>query len=185
MRNKIFLIIIDVCFILCVSGITVFTYLTFRDDIKTDSIVFIMLVQNMTFVVLALIALIYIALSKKEQDAPDDISVPYVSKLLKLNEAGDIKSEYDLKNKKSLIIGQNEHEENELIYAVVGGSLKYEYAVLNLEKNYWYIEAISEIWGVGIRKEYDGLFRRLKNDKPCLIGKNDVIEIAGEKIIVR
>ncbi|MCL2815618.1 MAG: hypothetical protein FWD23_13540 [Oscillospiraceae bacterium] len=123
---------------------------------------------------------------KKAQSEPDgNQAFPYVSKLTVLKESGDIKSEYQLANKKALIIGKSNRDENELEYSGTGGAFKYEYAVLNLEKNYWYIEAVSESYGVGIKKEHDSIFRRLRTGKPCLMGKNDVIEIAGERIIVR
>ena len=70
-------------------------------------------------------------------------------------------------------------------YVVAEGALTHEYAVLNLEKNYWYIEAISDLRNVGIRKEYDYIFRRLKSNMLYLIEQNDVIEIAGEKIVIK
>ena len=180
MRNKIFLIVFAVCFILCVSGITVFAYLTFRDDM--DMIVFIMIIQNMAFAGLALVALIYIASSKKEPRNPDDASIPYVSKLLAIKGAGEI----NLKNKKSLVIGKRANGSGGgLAYAITGGSLEHEYAVLNSEKNYWYIEAFSEAHAIGIRREHDGVFRVLNVGKPYLLGKNDIIEIEGEQVIAR
>ena len=194
MRNKIFLIIIDVCFILCVvscaAGAGVFIYLLKGDSISITEgiygIALVVLVQNTVFFIAGIAGLIYVAAAKKTRPEPDEnLSFPYVSKLTVLKESGDIKSEYQLANKKALIIGKSDRDETELEYSGSGGALKYEYATLNLEKNYWYIEAVSESYGVGIRKEHDSVFRRLRTGKPCLIGRNDVIEIAGEKIIVR
>ena len=194
MRNKTFLIIIDVCFILCVvlcaAGAGAFVYLLRGDSISVDEGVFgiacVVLIQNAVFFLAGVVVLIYAAAQKKARSEPDaGLSFPYVSKLTVLKESGDVKSEYQLANKKALIIGKSDRDESELEYSGSGGALKHEYAVLNLEKNYWYIEAVSESYGVGIRKEHDGIFRRLRTGKPCLVGKNDVLEIAGERIIVR
>ena len=192
MRNKIFLIIIDVCFILCAAscaaGTGVFAYLLQGDGVSVAEgvygIALVVLGQNAVFFMAGAAGLIYMAASKKARPEPD-APIPYVSKLTALKESGDVKSEFQLANKKALIIGKSDCDEKELEYSGSGGALKCEYATLNLEKNYWYIEAISESYGVGIRKEHDSVFRRLKTGKPCLIGKNDVIEIAGERIIVR
>ena len=194
MRKKVFLIIIDVCVVLCAVlcavGAGAFIYLLRADGISIDDSVFgiacVALIQNAVFFILGIACLIYIAGKKKTQSAPDgNLFFPYVSKLTVMKESGDIKSEYPLENKKAFIIGKSDRAETELEYSGSGGALKYEYAVLNLEKNHWYIEAVSESYGVGIRKEHDSVFRRLRTGKPCLMGKNDVIEIAGKRIIVR
>ena len=193
MRNKIFLIITDVFLILCVAscaaGAGVFIYLLNGDSITVSEsvygIAFVVLIQNAVLFILGVAGLIYAASRKKQAEPDGNLSFPYVSKLTVLKESGDVKSEYQLANKKAVIIGKSDRDEKELEYSGTGGALQYEYAVLNLEKNYWYLEAVSESYGVGIRKEHDSIFRRLRTDKPCLIGRNDIIEIAGERIIVR
>ena len=193
MRNKKFLIIIDVLFILCAvacaAGAGVFIYLTRGESISAAGGVYglglVALAQNAVFFILGVAGLIYMASSKKTRPDDGGLSFPYVSKLTVLKESGDVRSEYQLAGKKSIIIGKSDRDESELEYSGTGGALRFEYAVLNLEKYYWYVEAVSDTLGVGIRKEHDGVFRRLKTGKPCLIGKNDVLEIAGERVVVR
>ena len=191
MRNKIFFIVIDICLILCAAacaaGIGVLIYLLRGDLISLTNGVFgialVALGQNAVFFIAGVAALIYAASSKARPEA--DAPFPYISKLTVMKDSGEVKSEYPLASKKAIIIGKSDRDETELEYSGTGGALKYEYAVLNLEKNYWYLEAVSDSYGVGIRKEHDSVFRRLKTGKSCLIVKNDVIEIAGERIIVR
>ena len=190
MRNKAFVILIDICIILCAvlcaAGAGVYIYLG-EDAGGADRLALILLVQNAVFFIAGFTVLIFAAVSKKEEEPEPDqkLTVPYISRLMSMKDTGDIKSDYDLVNKKAIIIGKNDLEESGLEYAGMGDTLKHEYAVMNLEKNYWYIEAVSDVYGVGVRKEHDSVFRRLRTGKPCLMGKNDIIEIAGEKIIVR
>ena len=196
MRNKTFFIVIDLFFIICAAscaaGALVYLYwlsengLPIFGSIGAGAVACVVLAQNTVFFFAGSVALIYAATKKEEQPEPDgSMSFPYVTRLTTMKESGEIKYEYDLSNQKALVIGKGDHEDSGLEYAGAGGSLKHEYAVLNLEKNYWYIEAISETYGIGMRKEHDSVFRRLRTDKPCLLGKNDVIEIAGERIVVR
>jgi len=189
MRNKKFLIFFNICFILVVAGITAATaYLYSGGGIGAENkfVVVMMVLQNIIFIVLSLAVLIYAAASpKNEKSAVSAAPAPAVSKLILMGKSGETGTEFNLTDKQSLIIGKDRHSDESLKYAVTDGSLTHEYAVLNLEKNYWYIEAISDLRNVGIRKDYDSVSRRLKSNMLYLIERNDVIEIAGEKIIVK
>ena len=191
MRNKRFLIFFNICFILCVAGITIATaYLYFNGSIGTENnlIVVIMTIQNIIFIIMSLVVLIYAATTaapKNEKSTVVAASVPAVSKLLLTGKSGESGTEFNLMGKRSLIIGKDGHSDESLKYVDMEGSLTHEYAVLNLEGNYWYIESVSDLRNVGIRKDYDYIFRRLKSNMLYLIEQNDVIEIAGEKIIVK
>ena len=186
MRNRIFLIFLSTCFFLFFTVITVFIFVFFMPSVENAesyAVAQIIVINNIVLIFFALVALIYMLLSQAWQNKKG-ASVPYVTRLLTAAADGEIKLECDLTDRTSIVIGKNEREESELVYTASGNVLQYEYAVLNLEKNYWYIEAVSVSQKIGIKKEYDDMFRKLKDKEPYHIMKGDVLEIAGKKIIV-
>jgi len=189
MRNKGFLLFFTVFLIVCVSGIMLAAVLFYNIDgfegLSNNPVMLIIVMQNAVFIFLAAIMLVFVAMQKKENPAPAPPAyVPAVSKLVMMDQSGGVRAECILTDKRTLVIGKNEHADEYLKYAG-DGSVTHEYAVLNLERNYWYIEAVSELRNVGIRKDYDYVFRRLKSGTLYLIEPNDAIEIAGEKIVVK
>jgi len=196
MRNKGFLLFFTVFFFVCVLGVTVaaaLVFYNFYDSAGFDGrwghpVMTVILAQNAVFMISGVIMLVFVAMQKKENAAPaaaPPTYVPAVSKLVILDKTtGGVRAECLLTDKRTLVIGKNAHTDEYLKYAG-DGSVMHEYAALNLERNYWYIEAVSELRNVGIRKDYDYVFRRLKIGTLYLIEPNDAIEIAGEKIVVK
>ena len=198
MRNKGFLLFFNALIIICVLGIISVSALLFYNYYDGDfaavwnnPVAVIILAQNAVFVILAAVMLIFVATQKKENRVPavqaavPAPGIPDVSRLVMLDKSGGVKAECDLRNTRSLIVGKDEHSDAFLKFAAADGSVRHEYAVLNLEKKYWYIESVSELRNVGIRKDYDYLFRRLKSGTLYLLEPNDALEIAGEKIVVK
>jgi len=200
MRNKGFLLFFNALIIICVLGIISVSAVLFYNYhggdfavIWANPVAVIILAQNAVFVILAAVMLVFVAAQKKENRVPavqaaapaPAPGVPDVSRLVMLDKSGGVRAECDLKNARSLIVGKDEHSDAFLKFAAADGSVRHEYAVLNLEKKYWYIESVSELRNVGIRKDYDYLFRRLKSGKLYLLEPGDALEIAGEKIVVK
>ena len=185
MKHSRFIIVISICFILFFFGISVYLY----DALQTvllntvyQSLGYTLMAVLIFFLLMSTIILIYcIDKSKKKE-----IKYTSISTLVFMSDNGEVKKELDISERQSVLIGKGEMVDIDLSYFMTEEkAVAAEHAVLNLVDSYWYIEAITENYKVGLRHEYDNTIYKLKYFTPYKLTADDIIYVSDIKIIVR
>lgn len=110
-----------------------------------------------------------------------------ITKLVLMDEEGINMNEWELKGKKSLLIGKyskNNEVDIDLSSAEYASLISKQHAVLNFAANNWYIEDIGSCNGVGIKKGNDILKKKIQKDSPYKLDSGDIIYIANTKLFI-
>ncbi len=110
-----------------------------------------------------------------------------ITKLMMIDEQGNEKEKWELKGKKSLLIGKkikNNEVDIDLSNAEYASLVSKQHAVLNFAAENWYIEDIGSCNGVGIKKISDSSKKKLEKDTPYKLDVGDIIYIANTPLMV-
>jgi hypothetical protein len=104
-----------------------------------------------------------------------------ISKIVLLSETNTPTDEFFLINRTSALIVKNE---NDVYISLEGDVTADEYAVINCVENWWYIERISDVRSVGLKRTEEQYVYKLKAGMCYRLQRNDVIYIENERLLV-
>lgn len=183
MKNKHF---ISSCVIVCLELFFLFSafylyqfVLSSVSEISLKHTITFLVVQNLILAVLSLAVYLYLIIQDRKK-----MSVSPFQSLKIMTYSGELKEEIILIDKQALFIAGKERKEIFVKNIETGYSEQIEYAVLNLVSGYWYIEAMSKQYPIGLKKENESMVYKLKPEIPYKLSKNDIIYVNASKILV-
>ncbi len=132
-------------------------------------------------------ALAIFLVSKPLDETKPVAPVDVITKLLLLDDDGEVLKEWHISERTSLLIGRSyknsqvDIDLSDQLYAVL---VSQEHAVLNLADENWYIEDVSKHNGVGVRRRTSTEIVKIRSDRPYKLVFGDVIFIGKIKILV-
>jgi|GEM_PF-6578640 len=185
MKYDKFVIWISVCFVIFFFGMSVYLYEALQAVLFNTgyrSLGYTLMALSIFFLTMSTVTIVYIIQKPKEIEKKN---ISSISNLVFTSDVGEIKKELDISEKQSVLMGKGEMADIDLSYLVEEHSIATEHAILNFVGHYWYIEAVTENYKVGLRREYDDTTYKLKYFTPYKLTVNDIIYISDIKIIVK
>lgn len=149
-----------------------------------EGIVCLFLIQSVLFAasILVIFILIFFRYRKQKRSSP-------FKALVLISNIGKIRSEISLQDKCALVItGKEDGKEVFVESAGVSQDAAADariYGVMNLVSGCWYIEAVSGIWPLGLKRANESEIYRLKEGIPYRLSEADVIYANTCKIVMR
>jgi len=132
-------------------------------------------------VALALAMYAVIRFAAKPPEPEVHVKVRDVTKMALLSDANEIKDEFSLIDRMSVLIGK--HEAVVCLISEDDAEVD-KYAVINCVDGYWYIERVSDGRSVGLKCAKEQYVYKLKTGMHYRLHTNDVVYIDNERLLV-
>ena len=131
------------------------------------------------FAACGVLACVFIDIHRKNSELPK-----VITKITLLSDTNSTDRLYLLSGKESALIGKGYEAYIDLEHADQSHLISYEHAIVNQIDDNWFLECVSEEYGVGLKRSTDQYVYKLKPGICYKLFINDVIYIAGERLLV-
>ncbi|TYQ16968.1 UNVERIFIED_CONTAM: pSer/pThr/pTyr-binding forkhead associated (FHA) protein [Acetivibrio alkalicellulosi] len=174
--NKNLILIIDILITLTLAGTVYYIYFV-NEEALLKYLGYVAISAYGLFLVTKITAIV---LNREKTDVK-------ISKLILLDEDGANAKTWNIKGKVSLLIGKQKTDNEvdiDLSDSEYASLVSRQHAVLNFDKDVWYIEDLGSSNGSGIQRASEKTKFKLEQGKPYNLEQGDIIFIANTKILV-
>ena len=107
-----------------------------------------------------------------------------ITKITLLSDSNSTEKLFLLSGKESALIGKGDEAYIDLENADKSHLISYEHAILNQVDDNWFLECVSEEYEVGLKRSNNQYVYKLKPGICYKLFVNDVLYIAGERLLV-